>query len=302
MLSLLLFVNTSVKSTLKSLKKTKTQVEFCAIFVLRSKFSVKPHDQYDLQYRLILRAFVYRFPTLNCLTDHLEKSHKEDISSTQHFFTNYNEFKDWKRKEMSTRSLYVKVSGCRVHGVNRKRYFYCHRSGVFQTKGNGLRAMKTQGTCKIAFFCTAHMKVSEDTITGKVTVSYCKNHTGHDLEICHLRIPTVTKLWIASKLQIGVTVDIILDDVRDKVNVDGTIEREHLMSHQDIHNVQYHLNLESVEKHCNDHTSVSAWVAEMRGMAYNPVLVFKNQGVDQNDDCDNMILMCMILILSQFWL
>ena len=70
--------------------------------------------------------------------------------------------------------------------------------------------MKTQGTCKIAFFCTAHMKVSEDTITGKVTVSYCKNHTGHDLEICHLRIPTETKLWIASKLQMGVTVDKIL--------------------------------------------------------------------------------------------
>ena len=96
------------------------------------------------------------------------------------------------------------------------------------------------------------------------------------IEICHLRIPTETKLWIASKLQKGVTVDKILDDVRDKVNVDGKIEREHLMSRQDIHNVQCHLNLESVEKHRNDHTSVSAWVTEMQGMAYNPVLVLKS--------------------------
>ena len=38
-----------------------------------------------------------------------------------------------------------------------------------------------------------------------------------------------------------------------------------LVKHQDIHIVQGHLNLESVEKHCNDHTSMSAWIAEMQG-------------------------------------
>ena len=47
------------------------------------------------------------------------------------------------------------------------------------------------------------------------------------------------------------------------------------MSRQDIHNIQYQLNLQCIEKHSNDYMSVSAWVAEMQDLAYNPVLVFK---------------------------
>ena len=52
------------------------------------------------------------------------------------------------------------------------------------------------------------------------------------------------------------------------------------MSRQDIHNIQYQLNLQStcIEKHHNNNISVSVLVAEMQDMAYNPVLFFKNQG------------------------
>ena len=182
--------------------------------------------------------------------------------------------------------LHVQYSGCRVQGLNYKRYFYCHCSGVFKAKGKGLRALKTQGTCKIDLFCTANMKVSEDTVTGKVVVSYCNYHSGHDLDICHLKISTETKMCIVAKLQSGVSVDRILNDVCDEVA--GTIERDHLMSCQDIHTIQYQLNLRSIEKHHNDHMSVSAWVAEMQDIAYNPVLVFKNQGEEQSDDNDNI--------------
>ena len=60
------------------------------------------------------------------------------------------------------------------------------------------------------------------------------------------------------------------------------------MSRQDIHNIQYQLNLQCIEKHSNDYMSVSAWVAEMQDLAYNPVLVFKNQGDEQGDECDNI--------------
>ena len=221
------------------------------------------------------------------LIDHLEKSHGEELSVSEHTFLSIKEFEDWKKEqEKSSKCLYVQDSGCRMQGLNRKRYFYCHRSGIFKAKGKRLRAIKTQGTCKINRFCTANMKVSEDTVNGKVIVSYCNSHSEHDLDICHLKISTKTKMCIAAKLQSGVSVDRILDDVRDEVA--GTIEREHLMSRQDIHNIQYQLNLRSIEKHHNDHMSVSAWVAEMQDMPYNPVLVFKNQGEEQNDDNDNI--------------
>ena len=153
-----------------------------------------------------------------------------------------------------------------MQGLNCKWYFYCHCSGPFKAKGKGLRALKTQGTCKIDQFCAANMKVSEDTLTGKVVDSYCNCHSGHDLDICLHRIPTEMKMCITANLQMGVSVDRILDDVCDEVT--GTIEREHLMSHQHIHNIQYHLNLQSTAKHHSDHMCVSAWFAEMIIQSY----------------------------------
>ena len=75
-------------------------------------------------------------------------------------------------------------------------------------QGKGLKAIKlTQGTCKINRFLTANMKVSEDTVTGKVVVSYCNSHSGHDHDIRHLKISTKTKMCIAAKLQSGMSVD-----------------------------------------------------------------------------------------------
>lgn len=96
-------------------------------------------------------------------------------------------FNIWKKEqENSLNSIYVQESGSRIHGNISKKYFYCHRSGVFTSKGKGQRALKVQGSCKINSFCTAHMKVSEDIETGEVFVNYCDYHTGHDNKMCHL--------------------------------------------------------------------------------------------------------------------
>lgn len=66
----------------------------------------------------------------------------------------------------------------------------------------------------------------------------------------HLRIPTETKNHTVVKLQMGVAVDKNLNDVGDKTT--GTIEREHLLSHQDVHNVQNQLNMKNIQKPSND--------------------------------------------------
>ena len=196
-------------------------------------------------------------------------------------------FNIWKKEQdNSSNSIYMQDSGSRMHGNTSKKCFYCHRSRVFTSKGNGQRALKVQGSCKINSFCTAHMKVSEDIETGEVFVNYCDYHTGHDNEMCHLRVPEEVRMSASVKLHSGVSIGRILDDIRN--TVDGTIERQHLMSRQDIHNIQYQLNLQCIEKHSNDYMSVSAWVAEMQDLAYNPVLVFKNQGDEQGDECDNI--------------
>ena len=89
------------------------------------------------------------------------------------------------------------------------------------------------------------MTVTEDTITKKIKVSYCSHHSNHEPEICHLRVPEEVKNVVTAKLVEGVTIDRVLDDIRDSVS--GTIEREHLMNRQDIHNIEYKLNLQSIK-------------------------------------------------------
>uniref|UniRef100_A0A1X7T567 Uncharacterized protein n=1 Tax=Amphimedon queenslandica TaxID=400682 RepID=A0A1X7T567_AMPQE len=110
----------------------------------------------------------------------------------------------------------------------------------------------------------AHMTVIEDFITKMVKVTYCSHHSNHKPEVCHLRVPDEVKNAVAAKLAEGVTIERILDDIRDSVT--GTIEREHLMNRQDVHNIEYKLNLQSIEKHQNDHSSIVAWVTEMQEM------------------------------------
>ncbi len=116
------------------------------------------------------------------LIEHQNECHCANIIVSKHCFTNRSEFEIWKKQEEeSSKSLYVQHSGAgRMYGHNRKKYYYCHRSGQFRSRGKGLRNLKVQGSVKVGDYCTAHMTMSEDTITSKVTVLYCKHHNNHN--------------------------------------------------------------------------------------------------------------------------
>ena len=53
-----------------------------------------------------------------------------------------------------------------------------------------------------------------------------------------------------------------------------------------MHSIKAQFNIDGVVKHKNDLLSVSAWVKELREMKYNPVLVFKKQGEEQQENLD----------------
>lgn len=97
------------------------------------------------------------------------------------------------------------------------------------------------------------MRVEHDNATGHVTLHYCPEHCGHD-KIAHLRLPDDVRLNIAAKLQQGISMERILDDIRDTVT-DG-IGRQHLANRQDVRNVLNQYNIRGIEKHPNDHSSV----------------------------------------------
>ena len=93
------------------------------------------------------------------------------------------------------------------------------------------------------------------------------------------------RMDIAAKLQNGVSMERILNDIRDNVN--QKIGRDHLINRQDLRNIKMEFNVDGITRHKNDITSVAAWVAEMMGLEYNPILLFKNQGQDQPPEMDN---------------
>lgn len=81
----------------------------------------------------------------------------------------------------------------------------------------------------MAATCTAHMAVAIDASSNVVTVSYCQYHTGHSLDLGHLRLSSDVRFEIAAQLQQGVTIaKKILDVLRD--NVGTTLVRDHLVN------------------------------------------------------------------------
>ncbi len=164
-------------------------------------------------------------------------------------------------------------------------YYYCNRAGIYKSKGNGQRQMKKQGTSKMGEQCTAHMRAEVDE-SGIVSLQYCFFHHNHETRLAHLRLSTQKRIQIANKLHQGITMERILDDIRDTVS--GRMNREHLTIRQDLHNIRNQYNIEGVMRHSNDLASVSAWVYEMSSLPYNSVVIFKQQGAKQDDDMDNI--------------
>ena len=86
---------------------------------------------------------------------------------------------------------------------------------------------------------------------------------------------------VAAKTQQGVSIDRILDDIRESVH--GNMNREHLITRQDILNIRRQYNKEGIERHHNDHTSLQAWVEELKSLGYILVVIFKQREVQKQE-------------------
>ena len=116
--------------------------------------------------------------------------------------------------------------------------------------------------------------------SGEVNVEFCSSHCNHACQVSHLPISDNFKKQISAKLSLGVGEEEILNQIRCGCSELDGICREHLVTRQDILNIKRRLNIESVRKHADDHTSVYAWVEEFKKEVYNPILYYKPQGVD----------------------
>ena len=91
----------------------------------------------------------------------------------------------------------------------------------------------TQGTSKINSHCTASVVEKRCTVTGKVTVEICQTHYGHKPTLGHLRLSKSDRMEIASRLSQGVKFDYILDNIRDKVEQNTSIDEKRSHQHRE---------------------------------------------------------------------
>ena len=125
-------------------------------------------------------------------------------------------------------------------------------------------------------YCTAGLTANR-LDNGSVVVDICETHYSHTLSIGHLRLSNVIRKEIAKKLSEGVTIDRILDDVRDSVSTD--FKRSHILTRRDIHNIERAFSLRGLERHADDATSVALLVEELKhNDKESPILLYKQQG------------------------
>ena len=155
-------------------------------------------------------------------------------------------------------------------------YFYCNRSGFFKSESKGIRNLNTQGSSKANTHCTAGMQL-QFMAKNKVQVVYSKSHYGHTCNLGHIPISREVRLQIAGDIAQGISIDKLLDNVRDTIG--STIERMHSLTGEKRHNIERSFGLRRAEKHKDDALSVHLWVEEVRNQGQNnPVLFYKPQG------------------------
>ena len=117
----------------------------------------------------------------------------------------HTDFTVWKENfEKQTNSCFVQGSGKKRLLDSTKIYYYCNRSGYFQSKGTGQRHIKTQGTSKINSYCTASLTVIRDKFNKCIKVQVHKTHYGHQQSLGHLRLLHSDRISVAGQLAQGV--------------------------------------------------------------------------------------------------
>ncbi|XP_035205396.1 uncharacterized protein LOC118180399 [Stegodyphus dumicola] len=193
-------------------------------------------------------------------------------------------------------------------------------SGFYNSKSKGVRAIKSQGTCKIEGHCPSTIEVTSN---GIIKILYFQTHVGHTVDLEHLPLTKDLREVIAGKflyeldceiqyktdiiiqhyhinaifsgkLNEGIPPQKILDSTRNSIKED--IYREHLLTKKDIHNISNSYCIGNDEQyHPTDAVSLRIWIEKMKCLDDNPVLFVKFQGeaADQHLEISDFCIIIM---------
>ncbi|GFT32801.1 uncharacterized protein NPIL_537381 [Nephila pilipes] len=102
--------------------------------------------------------------SMKALMDHVASAHNIAIEKETKKFDTYEAFKIWKEDvEKQTTAFDIKNTGSKSNNMKSKTtYFYCHRNGFCNAKGDKKRTIKISGSNKVNGNHPSKMKVCED--------------------------------------------------------------------------------------------------------------------------------------------
>ncbi|XP_047118783.1 uncharacterized protein LOC124799264 [Schistocerca piceifrons] len=132
--------------------------------------------------RIICPQYSLSFLTYDTLRTHIQENHDVSFECQEIEFGCLADFEEWKISyEKVNHVRYVMNCSEQERLEKRVRYYHCHRSFNFNSKGTGARCVKSMGTNKIGSTCPSNMQV---TITeDKCCLKFFAKHMGHTQDV-----------------------------------------------------------------------------------------------------------------------
>ncbi|XP_062599776.1 uncharacterized protein LOC134261354 isoform X2 [Saccostrea cucullata] len=253
------------------------------------------HDkENDKRMSCIVPSCDVNFFHVEDLVNHLISIHDSDIRIENLNFDNINSFEKFLAEESLKRNTrYILHRPKTLNKDGSQRYtLVCHRDGKKRTcdsKDRKRREYK-KGSCKLDGLCLSRFSVlvAKD---GTVKAKYIQSHT-HSTnfeESKYLPIPDHIKSEIKTMLALKIPINTILDKVREKFsdrnNRDDLtdLKHYHLIDRKTIHNLKKKIIDSSVIRHSDDATSTFLRVDALKKEKFNPILIYKQQNVDDSE-------------------
>ncbi|KAL3284809.1 hypothetical protein HHI36_018948 [Cryptolaemus montrouzieri] len=208
---------------------------------------------------------------------HYEGIHQIVIVTENLHFNGLKEFDIWKTEmEKYTNTSFVKTTGSyKLKGALAEKIKYsCHRSGAYRSSGKGLRKLKNLGSTKMNGLCPASLDVTIRS-NGECEVTYIKSHVGHDNDVKYQALTKAEREEIAAKISAKVPFRVILDEIRDSMSTNGQLERAHLITRKDVHNISRSIEQDG-SRIATDGLNIEEWVKEMSNKGC--ILYYKFKG------------------------
>ncbi|KAK6060253.1 hypothetical protein COOONC_02093 [Cooperia oncophora] len=192
------------------------------------------------------------------LVEHAQLAHASESDEYRvdtKFFRNRDDYEVWRRNEEKQHVLQWAKTSAQSSEGRKVSHYRCSRAIPFPsyTVTQGPRSKKSVP------YCTAFLRVSEE--SNGISVTYCNQHCGHELQPAQLSIDKNDESYIVSMLKTGFSANQILKKIRMEYRSKEK-DRLYYTTAKDIRNIAVRHKIEPGRKHELDLKSVEIRVEE----------------------------------------